>query len=152
MVRSGHSGFSLVEIVTVLAVVGVLTALAMPSFRGLLADARVRSVASDLHTSLLLARSEAAKTNARVQLAVTGSDWSRGWTVRNTQGTVLFTGPAQDEVNIQGGRMQIVYLPSGRVLGGAPVFELRDRAGQGRIRCVTAEASGHAYTLKSACP
>ncbi len=151
MVTPGQRGFSLVEIVTVLAVVGVLAAMAMPSFRGLLADARIRSVASELHASLLLARSEAAKTNARVLVVAAESGWEGGWTVRNAQGTVLFSGKPQTQVSVRGGPPVMTYLPSGRVLGPAPSFQLAGSTGLGQVRCVSAEVSGHASILKAAC-
>jgi type IV fimbrial biogenesis protein FimT len=80
-------GFTLVELVVVLAITVVLAAGAAPSFRELLDAARMRTVTSDFVSALHVARSEAIKRRTRVALcrssdgvtcAATG-DWSQGW-------------------------------------------------------------------------
>lgn len=63
------------------SVLGILTAVAMPEMSYAFRNARLRSAASDTHTSLLLARSEAIKRNATVSLDRAGSSWANGWTV-----------------------------------------------------------------------
>lgn len=61
-------GFTVIELMTVLVIAGVLLALAIPSFRELLARNRVEGIAGELATDLQYARSEAVSRNANVGL------------------------------------------------------------------------------------
>lgn len=69
-------GFTIIELMITVAVVGVLAAVALPSFNYTIKDSRVKTTASDLHTSLLLARSEAIKRNADVTVTINSSGWA----------------------------------------------------------------------------
>ena len=68
-------GFTIIELMITVAVVGVLAAVALPSFNYTIKNNRVKTTASDLHTSLLLARSEAIKRNADVTVTINSSGW-----------------------------------------------------------------------------
>lgn len=84
-------GFTIIELMIVLVVVGVLASIAAPSLRDVVVRTRLKTAASDLHTSLMFARSEAIKRNAGMQVVpVSSADWTRGWSVRvQAAGTVL---------------------------------------------------------------
>jgi type IV fimbrial biogenesis protein FimT len=86
-------GFTIIELMIVLVMVGVMVAIAAPSMRDLVVRMRLKAASSDLHSSLILARSEAIKRNAGMQIVpVNAADWSRGWTVRvQASGVVLTT-------------------------------------------------------------
>jgi len=74
MKRSG--GFTLVELLMVLAVVGILTAIALPAMRMHLANADIRGVAEEMRSGLELARTEAIRRNASVQFQRNGTGWT----------------------------------------------------------------------------
>src|SRR5256885_17184517 len=63
------AGFTLIEMLTVLTIVGILAMTAAPSFSPLLATKRAGAVAPDLYISLVTARSEATKRNPAATLA-----------------------------------------------------------------------------------
>lgn len=69
-------GFSLVEMMTVLAIAAILLAIAVPYFGTMIANARVDSVAESLLAGLVRARAEAIKRNApmRFQLVTLAAD------------------------------------------------------------------------------
>lgn len=78
-------GFSLVELMVVVAIVAILAGIAGPSFKAMMENNRASAAASALQVSLSMARSEAVKrgADARVTVAANGSVgvWSNGWTV-----------------------------------------------------------------------
>src|SRR5688500_6552686 len=85
--RRFSGGFSLVELLVVMAVVGIVAAWAMPSFQGIIRNNRVTPEAANLKVGLMLARSEAIKRNRRVAIcsssdgaSCTGA-WNDGWIV-----------------------------------------------------------------------
>lgn len=90
MVRNTHTGgFTLIELMAVLALAALLQTLAVPALSAVVEGVRIRSAAQSLHGSLQLARSEAIKRNARVVVCksaggsacATAGGWERGWIV-----------------------------------------------------------------------
>jgi len=61
-------GLTLIELLTVVAVLGIVLAIAAPSFADLMNRRRVQLVATELSTDLAYARSEAGLRNRRVNL------------------------------------------------------------------------------------
>lgn len=85
---SHQHGFTIIELLVVVAILGVLAALAGPSFTETIKRYRVNSIREDLMSSIQWARSEAVRrrqpvtflrsTGCGVALA-TGNDWDCGW-------------------------------------------------------------------------
>jgi prepilin-type N-terminal cleavage/methylation domain-containing protein len=65
-----NRGFTLLEVLVVLALLAVLLSLAAPSFIGLRQKHQMQSQAEQLQASLMLARSEALRRQQRVTLCV----------------------------------------------------------------------------------
>ena len=84
-------GLTLVELIIALAVVAIVTALGVPSMKGVMEDYRSRSTMSNLVADLNLARVEAIKRNRRMVLCPrdaekknpcdSASGWNNGWVV-----------------------------------------------------------------------
>lgn len=93
------SGFTLVELVVVMAVFGVIAALAAPSFRDFVLQRTISAQVAELGSALRLARSEAIKRGApvtvcptttaheAVPVCATGAEWAAGYLVLIDNGT-----------------------------------------------------------------
>ncbi len=86
--RPRARGFTLIEMMAVLAVSGILLALAVPSYNDAVLGMKLGTYANDLVASTLQARGEAIKRNAVVTLCVSSDGatcrsggWEQGWIV-----------------------------------------------------------------------
>jgi len=146
------SGFTLVELMVVVAVLGILAVMAVPSFQSLSQSQQVKNASFELFSSLSLARSEAIKRNGNVTLTpVNPADWGQGWTIASSGGEQLKTQAALKGVSITG--VPVVYARTGRV-NVAASFQLdvaSASAATSNIRCIEIELSGMPHTSKGAC-
>jgi len=78
-------GFTLIEMLTTMSVLVVTLALAAPSLGAFIRSSRIRTAQSELVSSLMLARSEAARRGVRVgveaKAAADAGGLARGWRV-----------------------------------------------------------------------
>ena len=72
-------GFTLIELMVVVAIIALTTGLAAPSFKVMLANYRVRSGAEGIINGLNQARAEAVRRNTPVSFTLSGT--GSGWTV-----------------------------------------------------------------------
>lgn len=73
-------GFTLIELMVVVAIVAILLGLGVPGFRELITATRVKNASFDVFSSLTHARSEAVTRNTTVRICM-GTNWASGWTV-----------------------------------------------------------------------
>lgn len=84
------TGFTLLELMVTLAVLGIFLGIAVPSFQSSLTNSRLTTAANDLVGALQAARSEAIKRNATHQFCVDIT--TRAWQVLDGSNTVLRQG------------------------------------------------------------
>ncbi len=95
-IRRFSTGVTLVEMLIVIAIAALLASIAFPSYKAMIVSGRISTVTSDLHSSLLLARSEALKRGLSVAMCKSASPnaanpvcdasandvgWGTGWII-----------------------------------------------------------------------
>lgn len=92
-------GFTMIELMIGVTIIGVLLALALPSFTAMLQSARMNAAARSYQSGLQVARAEAIRRNLPVEFVLTdtatnaadlantvsGSNSGKNWVVRTTQ-------------------------------------------------------------------
>jgi len=159
MRRSLATGFTAIELMVTIAVLLVLTVLAVPQMAPFLQRQRLKNASMDLASSVVLARSEAIKRNGTVYVVANGTDWSQGWTVSTaTAITAASTIRAQgvlDGLRISegGGNTSFNFGGDGRMPSTGMSFTVQPTiTAQGQQPlCVAVGATGRVQTTRGAC-
>lgn len=140
-----------------LTVAGIMLGLGIPSFRSFIASQKVKSVAYDLTTSLMVARSEAVKRNTDVTVVPDTADtWTAGWKVK-AGATTLVQQSTVSGVTITKAASaaaipsSFVYGGSGRLTSAASAQYLQVN-GTSSVKCVKVDSTGIPTTQTVACP
>lgn len=148
-------GFTLVEAMIVVAILGIVLTAAMPSFVEFGRTQRIRAIAFDLVGDLLLARSEAIKRASPMTLEPLAGDWQQGWRVRVEGG--LHAGRIVKRRDTPGegiglaGADALRFDGNGRLLGGGGArLAVVDEGGAGR-RCVEVDLAGMPRSRSGPC-
>jgi len=144
-----NRGFTLLELMILIAVLAILLSVAVPSFLSAIQNSRMTAQANDLITAFQLARSEALKRKRPISVcsssdgATCGGDWEDGWIVvldaENAEGAASVS--EEEVLRVWGGiggnatiggadaTAFVRYLPNGQIDIGAgddpPGFEMR---------------------------
>jgi len=146
-----QAGFSAIELMIVVAIIGVLAALAIPNMGPLIRAQRIKSASFDIYSSLNLSRSEAIKRNNTVTLTPIGGDWSKGWEVKDANDNLVKTQSGWDALTIDG-PTTISYNSSGRLSAAVVPFAVSAAdVAVDKQRCITMDLSGRAVSKEGAC-
>jgi type IV fimbrial biogenesis protein FimT len=169
MHRRTDNGFSLIELMTAIAVLAVLFGLAVPTFVQIINDNRLTTQANELVSALNYARSEAVKRGDNVSICAStngttcsGSNaWNDGWIAftdsTGTGGTLdasdalLQVWPATGGLALTTNGASVRYQSSGMVVTTRS-FTLQKAGCTGpRSRQVGVALTGRVRTLKQDC-
>jgi type IV fimbrial biogenesis protein FimT len=156
--RGRIAGFTVVEMMAVVAIIAIMATIAAPSFSQLIASQRASAIATDLFVALIDSRSEAIKRNVDSTTAPKAGGWKAGWQTtvpdpNNAAATILI----EDQPAITGiaitGPDAVVYQSSGRVQGTVPpCFAVTATQGSSVVqRWVTVDLSGRPLVTTSTC-
>ena len=152
-------GLTMIELMTALVVVGILFAIAVPSYRNASLGSRLSASANDLLASVQLARSEAIKRNIAVTLCASANGttcaasggWEQGWVVR-AAGEVIQTQQALPDRYLftqAGGTAPLNFQPIGIGATAAVFTVCRDDPDGSQERVVTVTAGGSANVTRT---
>lgn len=146
-------GFTLIELMVTLAVMGVLAALAAPSFNDALLSNKLTSYSNSFVASANLARSEAIKRNASVRLcrsadgvtcAVSGG-WQQGWVVLGGSTVIQYQQALSQDYLLTGNVYSIDFQSIGAGATAATLTLCRATPSPGgQERVITVSATGRA--------
>lgn len=158
-------GFTLSEMMVVIAIIGILAMIAGPSVRDLALNQRFKTASFDLVASMMLARSEALKRSARVYVKADAGGWSSGWCIVATDTACSVTAPSVDVIRVfsvpphivveeVNSATSVAYTREGRLVGSTPIrFEIDDDYPDTAAtpRCVSVSFAGSASAASGAC-
>jgi type IV fimbrial biogenesis protein FimT len=139
-------GFNMTELVVTMSVAAILATIAVPSFNGIIANQRAKTLSSALYATLAKARSSALTLNGNVTLQAKAGGWASGWQILDPNGNVLDDYTAATGITIAG-PLAVTYRPSGRLpAGAAPMFQISTMSGATvNYQCVSVDLSGRPY-------
>lgn len=172
--KTSQAGLTILELMVTVAILAILTALAVPTFREYTRNSNASAAQNDLVTALNYARSESLRRGTRVTVCASADgescgdadDWISGWIVFTDASGAAGTVNAPDDVVLQ--RWQAVqgalefeanepyvqYHPTGRVSPETvKTFKISwpDCSGN-KVRKVSLNVVGLLTSTKEACP
>ena len=115
-----QTGVTLVELMIVVAVIGILGTLAAPAFFNFIADNTLTTATNNFVAALTYARSEAVRRGNDVTMIATNpvgdNEWGGGWTVQQTEDDGSITVirvfdpvPGSAQIDAQNGETSITF-------------------------------------------
>ena len=158
-----QSGFTLVELMVVIAVLAILATIAVPGFQGIVAQNRATSAANELQATLQFARSAAIAQSLPVTVCPADFDppecsapttnWAGGWIVL-VDGQVL---PEREQRALHPsvrltGEPQLTFSNTGTLAGHGtipiPPFNLQVDSGPGASRVISMSLGGSSKIIR----
>jgi type IV fimbrial biogenesis protein FimT len=172
--RSRQRGFTLLELMTTLAIAGILLGITVPAFQGMMVSSRLRTTTNDFAAAVNIARSEAITRNrpvtfCRVVLAndtacAAASDTWSNWVIRDAAGVIRrgsITNAGSVTVVSTLTDDRLVFSPDGLtrnatgvVVGGGTISICSSRSSNDNVRQLTLGSASRVTIDKTsgACP
>lgn len=153
------AGFTLLELMAVIAILGILAAMAAPSYRAMIERQKIRSALNEWQNSFYLAQREAMRLKEPVILCGSadgvscsnpGNNFNNGWIVVTTNGRILedngFSDPQLD-LRVAGHAFVngVRFAGNGRTNAAFATFTVRIAGTQDndpRVRTLTINSGG----------
>lgn len=168
MSASRNTGFTLIELMVAVAVLAILTALALPSFQGTLRSNRIATTTNELLASISMARSEAIRSThgggvctSTDGKACDDGAWNAGWLVwtdsngneelDDSEPVIRYVQP-KSKLSMSGSATLIAFDSRGRSASGEQEISLQPEGDVTEpARCLHISPAGQTRIVKSAC-
>lgn len=138
-------GFTLIELIITLAILTILTTVAVPGFRDYINNQKVKTVSLQLFNTINYARSEAIKRNSNVFVTSNNGNWANGWIITTVSGKTY----SQCEANLtdclkvinSAANIAVVANSDSSTAPGAFTFNRQGRAASGIITFCDSDSS-----------
>jgi type IV fimbrial biogenesis protein FimT len=145
-------GFTLVEAMTVIAILAILTGLSSASFVWLNQATTIRGAAFDLVADLDFARSEAVKRNADVTVQPLNADWAQGWQVVIGNQVLRSRDATGGQIGFPTAPNTLTFDGAGRAsLATVRNFQICPPSGSVAGRVIRIDPSGLSRSTKASC-
>lgn len=156
--QSAHArGFTLVELMVIVSILAIVSAVAVPNFRSLIGTMNAKSAAFDLIGDITTARSEAIKRNENTTLVpVVSGDWAKGWAVRAGGETLLERSALTSSLTVSGAAADgVTFRPNGRLSDDITeanlAWSISSSISGVTARCVIITTTGSARSKSGTC-
>lgn len=152
--RRFAGGFTLVELMVTVAIIGIVAAVAVPAMQSMIMSSRLNGAAEELTSAVQVARSEATRRNATVRLCPTGDGstcsstaaWSR-WIIvgrDNASGSmeVIRDEAVSGAYQVTGPADGIRFRPSGLIDTSSVMTVCTDASASNNQRVLTVNLGG----------
>ena len=161
MVMQGHrraGGFTLIELVITVTLLGVLLSIAVPGMRQLTLNQGVKSAAFDLFSAPEYARSEAIKRPSETVTLKAGANsdgaWSTGWRLLDGSGTKLRSWSVASNISVsdKNSLTQVTFAKDGHV-ASSPMLTVKSSATVSGVepRCIQVDLIGRPNSKTGNC-
>jgi len=163
-IRLANYGFTVIELMVSIAIAGILTAVAMPSFNDFMTSTRVDNEISELHRILLTARNTAINTGQNVTVCplnisnICSTNWQGEISVfTNTASNTIYDPINETLIKVKGStttgdllqysQSSVIYTPSGRLSNNiSDTFSYCPQSNADMSRGIDVTISGRVYS------
>jgi len=158
-VNQHEQGFTLIEMLTTLAIAALILTMATPSVTTMVQNNRLSTQTNQFVSAMTLARSEAIKQQVNINVVATNAshstdEWGAGWRVEIDGGATLRTFIALEgssTLNSNSGVSSFQYQPSGRA-NATDSLSLCDERTNETGRLISVSATGRVSVIPQTCP
>ena len=149
-------GMTLLELLITLAIIMIISSIAVPSYRMFIANERFAIASNELYNAYRFARNEAIKTSDSMTLEAITVDgeksWANGWQVTKSNDVLndvlLVSKKPHLSIIVSGAAVTVEGM--GALSGGGVTFSIK--GSEGRSNCLVVLSSGQSRLKDEPCP